>query len=141
MISSINAKKLEIMETALKIKLAVTVLLVVLSIICKSQIAPKPVVKHNSISLKFSNYNATTNCEVVEVFEQINGVKVAFSCVAAGLLIVESKEILGYRLKDALNAKLSELNKPNLRYDLLAPYVLTYEKKDSTNYNTAPKIK
>lgn len=104
-------------------KLVLTaILVVVFCLVGKSQITNVKVEKNN-FSFKFDNYTTDIECKVVKMFEETKGVKVVLSCVAAGLLIIESQEIAAANLKESLTNAIKGLN-DKTKFELIEEHEL-----------------
>lgn len=111
------------MRTILNNRLILILILVMICFICKSQVRNEKQVLKNSISFKFANYNEEMDCKVVKMIEEMKGVKVVFSCINAGLLIVESEQLVGSTLKAWLDDQIKTQNE-KIKFDLIESYSL-----------------
>ena|ERR1700741_4042308 len=108
------------MTPIIKSKTVLVALLLAFTFAAKSQNAEKANSK-NSISFMFSNYTSAMDSEVTDMLQEIKGVTVVFSCVQAGLVIVESEEMAGVDLKQKLTNMFVE-NEQKVKFDLVEAY-------------------
>lgn len=113
-------------------KLILTAIFVSFCFICKSQITTDKQVGKNSISLKFANYSEEIDCKVVEMLKEMKDVKLVFSCITVGLLIIESENLVAETFKEKLDNKIM-LKHENISFDVIEEYTSSNSVKNSFN--------
>ena len=113
-------------------KLILTTILLAISVICNSQNKSKSVVTKNSISFKFETLSNDLDCKVKEILEETKGVKVVFTCIGAGLVIVETPDFSGSALKAWFDYQI-KAKKEQIKFDLIETYTIN----DMNNINSA----
>ena len=108
------------MKTLVNHRLILVAVLVLICFICQSQTKSSAisVAEKNSITLKFPNYTYEMDCKVMDIMNQIKDVKVVFTCVQAGILVLESESMIGTSLKEKLNQKIMERNE-TIHFELI----------------------
>jgi hypothetical protein len=104
-------------------KLVLTAILVgVFCLVGKSQTINVKAEKNN-YSFKIDNYTTDVECKLIKMFEETKGVKVVFSCITAGLLIIESKELAGSYLEESLRVTIKSVNEKT-KFELMEEHEL-----------------
>lgn len=106
------------MKAIVNNKLILILILVSICYICKSQSEQVSSVAKNTITLKFPNYTYEMDCKVMDIMNQIKDAKVVFTCVQAGILVIESENMMGTNLKEKLNNKIQERNE-TIKFELI----------------------
>ncbi len=119
------------MKSILNNRLVLIAIFLVICFICKSQTLDKKNVK-NSIFLKFENYNDDKDCRVCEMLNDMQGIKIVFTCVTAGLLIIESENLAASDLKEKLANKI-KLKNEDISFDIIETYSATNTVRNSLN--------
>lgn len=117
-------------------KVILTVFFVVACLVVKSQNQKnvEDINAKNSITLKFPNYTYEMDCKVMEIINQIKDAKVVFTCVAAGILVIESDKMVGTNFKDILNNKIQERNE-TIKFELIELVTSTANGNNIINAN------
>lgn len=102
--------------------LKVVIVAVVLLVVCFTSKAQNKVQSNikNNISLMFA-CKADMDCVGTELLKDIKGVKVVFSCIQAGLMVLESEELAANTLKEKLTAHIVA-KKEKIQFDIIESY-------------------
>ena len=100
---------------------SLTILLVMLAFnTSKAQTAGKAN-SNNRIALKFSSYTIEQNTLINKEFSKIDGYKIAYTCIPAGIVLVESDKFVTPQEKDFVSKKIDN-TKEKLHYQILDGY-------------------